>query len=88
MENILGTLAGFKNIESYAPNQFVMTFENWKVFQSYNSVIAICTDGKIYLGNDWDYSRTTGKYRNMFLWEDKKETEKKIESWEYTLLNI
>ena len=26
----------------------------------------------------WDYSTTTGRYRNQFLGEDKKATEKKI----------
>ena len=36
----------------------------------------------------WDYSRTTGKYRNQFLGETKKETEKKIASGEYKLVNL
>ena len=26
---------------------------------------------------NWDYSKTTGKYRNQFLGEDKKQTENK-----------
>ena len=38
--------------------------------------------------NKWDYSTTTGKYRNQFLGETKKETEKKIESGEYALVDL
>ena len=36
----------------------------------------------------WDYSTTTGKYRNQFLGETKKETEKKIKSGEYALVDL
>jgi hypothetical protein len=36
----------------------------------------------------WDYSKTTGKYRNLFLGETKSETEKKIKSGEYILTNL
>ena len=38
--------------------------------------------------NYWDYSTTTGKYRNMFLGETRKETEKKIKSGEYVLTDL
>ena len=39
------------------------------MFQSYESNIAFVPyDGDvIYLGENWDYSRTTSKYRNIFL---------------------
>ena len=37
---------------------------------------------------DWDYSRTTGKYRNEFLREYIADTRKKIESGEYKLENL
>lgn len=60
------------------------------VFQSYGSVIAIkdLTD-RIFLDEKyWDYSVTTGKYRNQFLGETKKETQKKIDSGEYILCNL
>ena len=36
----------------------------------------------------WDYSTTTGKYRNQFLGETKKETERKIKSGEYALVDL
>ena len=38
--------------------------------------------------NKWDYSRTTGKYRNRFLGETKRETEKKIKFGEYLLTDL
>lgn len=62
-------------------------------FQSYESVIASITlwpDRRdvVLDSNYWDYSTTTGKYRNIFLGEDKKTTQKKIESGEYKLENL
>ena len=36
----------------------------------------------------WDYSVTTGKYRNQFLGETKAETQKKIDSGEYILTDL
>ena len=71
------------------PNQFVIYDEGKEVFQSYRTVIAIKEGGKITLDNEcWDYSRTTGKYRNQFLGETKKETQAKIDAGEYTLKNL
>jgi len=73
------------------PNQFIINddAEN-QFFQSYNTIIVKCDKyGKFYLDeNYWDYSKTTGKYRNLFLGETKSETEKKIKSGEYTLCNL
>jgi hypothetical protein len=36
----------------------------------------------------WDYSATTGKYRNDFLNEDKKTTARKIKDGTYKLTNL
>ena len=80
-------------------NQFIVNCDDTKYYaeylQSYNSVIAkkmTCRDGgKTYIILDrdkWDYSRTTSKYRNIFLGESKKETEKKIKSGEYVLADL
>lgn len=83
-------------------NQFLITeyghgangnFIKRETFQSYDSVIAVKTIWKeetdIKLDSHyWDYSTTTGKYRNKFLGEEKKETEKKIASGEYKLSNL
>lgn len=38
-----------------------------------------------YDRDKWDYYRTTGKYRNLFLGETKAETEKKIKAGIYAL---
>lgn len=59
-------------------------------FRSYNSNIVFKEDtGRIYLDKRyWDYSVTTGKYRNQFLGETKKETQAKIKSGEYILTNL
>ena len=71
-------------------NQFIITTKDGIYFQSYNSIIAFKSkDGKTYLDNYyWDYSKTTGKYRNMFLRETKKETENKIKDGIYILTNL
>ena len=72
-------------------NQFIIT-SGWgnETFQSYDSIIAIkFQNGDVHLdGHYWDYSRTTGKYRNQFLGETKKETEKKIKTGEYLLVDL
>ena len=60
------------------PNQFIIQTDNGIYFQSYRSIIARVNDGLIELDKRyWDYSKTTGKYRNIFLGENKKETQKK-----------
>lgn len=77
------------------PNQFIIDVYDRSsgtssiIFQSYNSIIAIKTNGQILLDSRyWDYSVTTGKYRNQFLGESKKETEAKIKSGVYQLANL
>ena len=63
------------NMESYSgnkvPNQFKLYTNKGRYFQSYQSIIIfINNNGQVYLDKqDWDYSATTGKYRNMFLGE-------------------
>ena len=70
-------------------NQFLIQTETSTIFQSYDSVIVKKENGKIYLDEKyWDYSNTTSKYRNQFLGEDKKQTQKKIDSGEYILTNL
>jgi len=70
-------------------NQFIITTNNGVYFQSYSSIIARISKGKTVLDrNKWDYSVTTGKYRNQFLGETKKETQAKIDSGEYKLTNL
>ena len=70
----------------HVKNQFVISDNGNTYFQSYNSIIVKRDiNNKITLGNDWDYSKTTSKYRNMFLNETTKETEKKIASGIYKI---
>ena len=87
-----------KNMTSHngnkVANQFIIEDDNGnQFFQSYNTVI-VKKDWsgerlQIVLDHDsWDYSVTTGKYRNLFLGETKRETESKIASGEYKLDNL
>ena len=72
------------------PNQFVIRTSNARIFQSYSSTIAkILNSGNVFLDVDyWDYSRTTGKYRNQFLNENMADTRKKINNGEYILKDL
>ena len=72
------------------PNQFEIRTEEGVYFQSYRTIIAFKEyGGSIYLDEEkWDYSTTTGKYRNSFLGEGIAETRKKIKSGEYKLTNL
>ena len=78
----LGTIIADKNIFSI------------EVFQSYDSTIVKIDHynsgaRQVTLDrNFWDYSATTGKYRNKFLCETKKETQAKIDSGEYILADL
>ena len=70
-------------------NQFIITDNGDEYFQSYRSIIAKRSKGKIYLDDYyWDYSTTTGKYRNEFLGERIADTRKKINSGEYILTDL
>ena len=75
------------------PNQFIITCGRKTYFQSYDSIIAIINrddeQTEIILDEGkWDYSVTTGKYRNYFLGESITETRKKIKNGEYTLADL
>ena len=72
------------------PNQFLIVTPDAHYFQSYESLIAMKdNEGKIYLDiNFWDYSTTTGKYRNIFLNENKSLTQKKIDANIYALVDL
>ena len=72
-------------------NQFIITTSKGRFFQSYDSIIAFIPFGNkpVQLDkNYWDYSVTTGKYRNRFLSEYKAETEQKIENKIYKLTDL
>ena len=70
-------------------NQFVIYTDTGSIFQSYNSTIVKIDSGKTYLDESkWNYSTTTGKYRNIFLNENINATRKKIKSGEYILTDL
>jgi len=70
-------------------NQFIIYTTEGSIFQSYNSTIVKIENGKTYLDlNKWNYSKTSGKYRNIFLNENKKQTEEKIKNGEYILTDL
>ena len=72
-------------------NQFIIYDDDIWYFQSYKSIIVKkdTLNNKIYLDSHyWDYSTTTSKYRNIFLNEKKKETQKKIKEGIYILTNL
>lgn len=73
-----------------AMNQFIITGEGKMVFQSYSSMIVELdyNTNIMTIGEDWNYSVTTGKHRNIFFNDyanmpelaDKKELEKAIKA--------
>lgn len=71
-------------------NQFIIQTNRGTYFQSYRSIIAFKrNDGQVFLDkNYWDYSVTTGKYRNMFLGESIADTRLKILNKEYKVKNL
>ena len=69
-------------------NQFLVETNEGVFFQSYNAIIAFRPNdgGKVVLDERyWDYSVTTGKYRNEFLGEGIADTRNKINVGEYIL---
>ena len=70
-------------------NQFNIETKNARYFQSYGTLIAKISDGKVYLDEkNWDCSQTTGKYRNQFLGLNKKEIEEGIKAGEILLVDL
>jgi len=88
---------------SEVANQMIIETPEGKYFQSYRSIIAFIPEKADKQNNPfstppewrikldekyWNYSKTTGKYRNQFLGETKAETEQKIASGEYILTDL
>ena len=71
-------------------NQFIIHDEKRSTFfQSYRSIIVKLNGDDVELDKKyWNYSNTTGKYRNIFLNETIKDTRKKIKSGEYILTDL
>jgi hypothetical protein len=90
MKSINCKVEQFEGRNGAVKNQFILRTDKGNYFQSYNSMIAFKPfSGRIQLDfKFWDYSVTTGKYRNQFLNESKKETEAKIKNGEYELTDL
>ena len=71
-------------------NQFIITDDNGnEFFQSYRSVIVKLNGDDVELDQKyWNYSNTTGKYRNIFLGETIKDTKAKIKNGTYILTDL
>ena len=76
-----------KNLEyngRQVPNQFIINYEEdgngYHIFKSYSSMIIKWENDEIIeVGKDWDYSNTTGKYRNIVTRLSRKQFEKMLE---------
>lgn len=78
-------------LTTLAPNHFKVETENGTYFQSYKSIICfIPKDGSaIQIDSEkWNFSKTTAKYRNQFLGEDTKTTQKNIDNGKYILTDL
>jgi len=72
-------------------NQFIIITDDGRYFQSYSSIIAFIPNADkptVLDVNKWDYSVTTGKYRNDFLREFKRDTQRKIDNGTYILKDL
>lgn len=80
----------FEGRNGAVKNQFIVRTPDGTFFQSYDSlIVGKMNDGRVLIdAKYWDYSKTTGKYRNQFLGETKAETEKNIKAGVYTLTNL
>lgn len=77
------------NSGNYVANQFIIRTANGLYFQSYNSpIVLIDNNYQTWLSKDWEYSPTTGKYRNLFLREDKKTTLLKLQQGIYKIIDL
>jgi len=76
-------------------NHAIIYGKDFTSLQSYSSIIAriqlteAIKENVVELDkNKWDYSKSTGKHRNEFLNETKKETQKKIDDGTYKLVDL
>jgi len=95
-QTLLKRLKGIPTVEALTSprsgeavkNQVVIRMNNGRVFQSYDSTIAIKHNGVVYLTNDFDYSVTTSKYLKQFCGYSAKEikTELKNKNTKFQML--
>ena len=71
---------------SPVPNQFNLACVNGRAFQSYDSLIAVRTGGKLYLTDRHDFSVTTSKYATQWTGYTTKERRAGLKSGEIVLI--
>lgn len=70
-------------------NQFTIVDNGIQYFQSYNSIIVKIEDNITYLDIDYyQYSKTTVKYRNIYLNLTSRQIDEKIKSGEFRLTSL
>lgn len=92
--SLMALLGGIKNVSnltsprSYRPvaNQYNLTMENGRAFQSYDSLIAVRYKGKLYLTNRHDYSNTTSKYATEWTGLTTKERREGLKNGVFVLI--
>ena len=80
-----------QHILTYNPNNYAITIGMWSYFISYGKNIAIenRTRGKIIMDKIyWDYSKTTNKYRNLFLNLSDTQVKEMVKSGEIELRDL
>ena len=81
--------SGIEYFQSYNSIIVLKTPMNYNNKSQWEEKGIVFESNKIYLDRTtWDYSTTTGKYRNQFLNEGIAETRKKIKLGEYALANL
>lgn len=84
----------YTNSGSKAPNQFNMFLNGsegtFRLFKSYDTIIAVRCGGVTYLDGKWDYSPTTLRYLKQWLGtqESKAWINEKIENGTYKLVDL
>ena len=77
------------NVKQFSPNHCIVYNDIGTWFISYDSTIVFKANynsnmkKRIYLGDDWDYSRTTSKHRNNWMCESTQESRKKLQDGVY-----
>ena len=87
----LGVFQGVSNLSSPrswepVPNQYSIQYENGRVFQSYESLIAVRLNGHLYLTDSHDYSKTTSKYCTEWTGFDTKTRREGLKDGSFTLI--
>ena len=78
-------------VKQIGPKAFIIYADDGVYLQTYGKIIACQSEtGEVILDERyWDYrSVTTGKYRNLFLNENKRETQRKLNNGTYKLKNL